>query len=782
MLIRAAGLPLRWLHELAAFQSVESESEMKIAAEVRRAFDAALLSLEESPLRTAVYKARRDFFQKNKTPANAFFEQLHGHRGASGIDQLMDGLDRWKSTLAASEENRKAYSQALAANHQLLRQAARNETLCRALLFASHDLLERLPSFAEKPVENFNKKDRQAALSLLQYLSRSVVKTTPLSRFTTVGMQRLGQVNEPGNDFFSASKPVITPNVALLPAIYEVLLQEPAFYRALSVALNPCITGRSEEARTDGTRQTWIYFDGENESFQQMGSNPVAEVVIKTLLGQQGNMPFSRLLEALENLVEATAEQLQSLVFELIEYGLLEWVLPEKGLSPGWCGGLYQFLGFLPQQPPMIVDAAALLQWLRTAARTLPYQTIEATLDMQRETVRTVQDFFEKYGNPAPPISPEHIFFEDVAETLEAHVPEAALQSLTKDLAECWRNRNAQSFSPLRSRLYAFARKNLPDGRSIDFQEFCRTFLAQNPETQATPVANRKTTDRVHKIGVLFQVFRDETGRYRAVVNGLFPGGGKMFARWLHLFPTTVTESLKEWLSTERNGAIPFPWQGWSNANFQPVISSRQLSVPFGRTACLKAGQQIYLGNLAIQFDTGGFHLIDGETNEPVLLTDLGLEAPESRPPAMQILWHLGVPYVSIEALLPSRKWIQGGADWHLMERTTSGDLILSRQSWRIGLSILQQWLTVKSDVDFFVRVRAEMAEMKIPRQFFAHFVGEKPQYFDLNSPLLMQLFAKLLKQGKHPLLLTEMMPLPEHCVVEKDGLHAAEFVLEFEV
>ncbi|MBK7937589.1 MAG: hypothetical protein IPJ82_11060 [Lewinellaceae bacterium] len=45
-----------------------------------------------------------------------------------------------------------------------------------------------------------------------------------------------------------------------------------------------------------------------------------------------------------------------------------------------------------------------------------------------------------------------------------------------------------------------------------------------------------------------------------------------------------------------------------------------------------------------------------------------------------------------------------------------------------------------------------------------------------------MYLFGKMLRQTEHPVLLTEMLPMPDQCVVRKEGLHAAEFVVEFEV
>jgi hypothetical protein len=769
MLIRTGGLPLQWLEELACEWPEGNVPETELAAAVQRAFDAALSALDDSPLRTAVYNARRDFFQKRKMPGEAFERFLEENQEKPNIVQLLENLNFWKRNQNSKKDFFQRYENALQANYRLLQEAAKDETLRRALLFASHDLLDRLPGFSQKSPESFNKKDRQTALSLLQYLTRAVAKTSPLSKFTTVS---LWQPARPRDTDFSISKSVVTPNVALLPALYQVLLREPAFYRALSISLNPSIV-RNEQPTTKNEQLTWLYFDGENESFQQMATNSVAELTVEILLENGRKMPFSALLAQLEKEVEASPEQLQHLVFELIDYGLLEWDWPEKGLFPGWCGALYNFLGFLPEQSPLIVEAAALLQWLRATARVLPFQPLEDAQASQREAVRQVKDFFERHGAAPPPIPPEQIFFEDVEETVEADVSQEAVLALANDLAECWKKRGIQALPPFRERLFSFAEKTLQEGQVVDFLSFCKKLLEEKT-TSGSALRSCATVKEAYKIGALLQIFKDENGKFRAVVNGLFPGGGKLFARWLHLFPAGLTGRLKTW-----NDAIPFPWLGWSNANFQPVFSEKTLAVPSGR---MRGNSEILLGNLAVRRISKGVQLIDIETNEPILFTDLGLESPESRPLAMQVLWYLGVPWVSLACLLPARIWGRAGEGWFFWERVEFGSLVLARRAWQPSEERVAKWLAAINEADFFRLVRGEMSAAGVPRCFFAKFFQGKPQFFDRDCPISMILFAKMLRKRKTPPVLTEMLPLPEQCVVKKNGARVAEFVLEFEV
>ncbi|MBX2889953.1 MAG: lantibiotic dehydratase [Saprospiraceae bacterium] len=778
VLIRVAGLPLRWLEAISAKWPSEEAADDWVAERVRECFDAALHALDTSTIRTAVYNARRDFFAKKKTPSAAFFQLLIENQHEPAIAQLLENLLRWEEKAKALDAFDQRYEQVLKDNYRLMQEAANEENLRRALLFASHDLLHCLPEFSQCPLDRLNKKSRQTALSLYQYLTRAVVKTSPLSRFTTVALWQHGP-----QAAVTFGKAQATPNVAILPALYEMLLREPAFYESLQLALNPSIVRMATN-----TRWTWLYFDGEQESFQKLEGDPIAGLIVEWLLEQGGKMPYSDLLSRLEGKVDAARAQVATRVSDLIDYGLLEWELPEKGLSPAWCGALYNFLGFLPAHTPLLVDAAAFLQWMRVAARSLPHQPLEDARVMQHETLVMASVFFEKYGGSFPAIPPEQIFFEDVTQSVESNVPLEVMETLAKDLTTYWQANKASVLSPFRARLVAFAQRNMADGQCVGFLDFCERFFASNTATSENR-AERCAQDFVGKMGALLQVFRNDSGDFSAVVNALFAGGGKMFARWLHLFPAEATSQLQHWNVGGAKGAgfdeevltVAFPWQGWSNANFQPALFHNALAVPDGRTNPIRDGRMVLLGNLEVRWEAGCLQLIDRESNKPIVFSDLGLEAPETRPPAMQVLWHLGMPQISLERLLAHRRWAEGGAGWRVAERVAHGSLFVARKMWNIEDVLLERWRFEQRESRFFRLVRKELSDMEVPQRFFGRLSHGKPQYFDVNSPLSMQLFAKMLRNQRGSLLVTEMLPMPEQCVVEQEGARAAEFVVEFQ-
>jgi hypothetical protein len=559
--------------------------------------------------------------------------------------------------------------------------------------------------------------------------------------------------------FFSEMKAIATPNVAFLPLFYEVLVQFPAFYKALKIRCNPSL-------QTEAGQLQWLYFDGNQESFQQMSRSAVLDWLLPQFEGKDA-VAFPILLEMLQMQVDAPTSDLEAYLLELIDLGLLEWQWPETGLTASWCGNLYQFLGFLPTET-VIVEAAHLLAWLRTAARTLGFLSVPEVKTVQEECLTQLRLFFTQYGVPMPPISAEQIFFEDVAQAVASTVPPDTIRDLAVSVQENWLSRPQHGFTGLRAQLQHFGAELLNIEQNMPFLAFCKAFLAAK---QAQKISDEPFLAPIYrgKMGMLLQPYLDN-GQWRAVVNGLFQGGGKMYARWLHLFPSTLREQLEDWF--ESTGAFPFPWHDWNNANFQPLTVARTLRTPDARKS---AANTLDLNKLSVRRGMDGvLCLWDVSTNQQVILSDLGLEALASKPPVYQILGYLGTAYVSIEALqtdITSWKMLQAGCFYR--PRLESGPLVLFRACWRLEPD-WYAFLTEQKNENFFFALHTAFEALGIPRQFFARKGKEKPQYFDQHHPLSMLQLEKWMRQHPEPIWITEMLPLPEQA-----GESATELVLE---
>lgn len=768
-LTRSAGLPFARLSALAtdlmpAEPAVQHsrQSWSDCAVEVQAAFDVLLAALPLSPLRTTVYRARRDFFQRRRLPDTRFWD---GMPAAAALSEAIEHYRAAEQALRAAEAAwEQQYAEAVQQGYTLLQAIACEPEFQRALLFASHSLLEQLPRFAETPVRNFTKKERQTALAVLQYATRMATKTAPLSRFARVSIAvSAASEHDEAPDF---GKAVATPNVALLEAFYALLLRHPVFYRSLPLALNPCIVAAGADV------YSWVYFDGEQESFQHLEANPALDFLCETLLNNRRQMPFEALLTALAAATEAGREQAEAYLLQLADAGFVEWVLPEPGLSADWCSSLYRYLGFFPVEL-LLVDTAALLQWLRSTARMLPYQSVPEAIAAQRAAAEQVRGYFERWNVPVPPIPPEQLFYEDV------EVPDVAQvvpQAVLDQLADAWRERPGQALPAARAAFAAFVQETVRPGQPVAFLELARAFLEQqrnghlarkdagrSSEAQKPrDTGVRLTRDQT---GALVQIFEHQ-GEPMAVVNALYPGGGKLFARWLHLFSPNVLRAWRAWANSCPGAAAlaAFPWQGYFNANLQPALTDDALAVPGGRVRTQAGGQHFLLGNLEVVVDDDRPTLRDRASGRSLVLIDLGLEAAETRPPVMRLLRQVGVPYVSREALLPeSCTWqpLQEGVA--LRPRCCRGTLVLARATWSVEAVVWETWVPLPpiSPASGYRRLREVLAGLEVPRHFWAHSGAEEPQAFDRDSPLSMLLFQKILRQSAGRLYLTEMLPVP---------------------
>ena len=799
MLIRSTGLPFDSLDGLATdWKTVEQALEVgrakrtEAALALQAAFDSTLQALDMAPLRTQVYNCRKAFFQKEKLPGDQVLEHWASAKQPA-LEQLCAAITNFRQAekVCIQAENALAaeYEKTVLQGFFELQKIAETELFQRALLFASHSLLGQLPRFTNQPASNFGKKERQAGYSILQYVARMATKTTPLGYFNTVSVQALHE--DP--DTLPFGKTLVVPNVALLEAFYAVLLQAPEFYRALSVRLNPCITA------SGAMRYSWLYFDGETESFQEAEATGLLHHIVDLFLEKDREHSIEGLLDQLVAAVEAERSNLETYLLNLTDVGFLEWVLPETGLSANWCSTLYQFLGFLPPAP-LIVETAALLQWLRNTARTLSYQSVDVALESLETTRDELTAYVDRYGLALPLIPLEQLFYVDVEQSMPAGIPEAAMGQLVAELTDCWAARLPTAYPEARAAWLGFVQENTAPGKPVGFLELCRAYLKKTryaaptrpatsstrPTTSSTrpTTSSRRASGSPQKIGALIQPFC-ENGRWYAVVNSLYPGGGKLFARWLPLFSSEVTDAVQDWFQSgpQPNAVVQFPWQGYFNANNQPQLAADVLFVPGGRTrpAALPTrpttssrrtsagGDACLLGNLELIRENDAPQLRDGATGRPVELVDLGLEASETRPPVMQLLWQLGVPYVSLAQLLPGDAWQPLKNRQALYRRRyVFRGLVLARAAWLVEETVWKLWLeSTNTELDFFKKTRSILAQLNVPRHFFGHLGPAKPQYFDGDSPLFMQLFRKNLEQGGGVLILTEMLPVPDGKALE---------------
>ncbi len=342
IVVRRAGLPFAELEKFCFdFTTLEKElleAEQRLQQTFSRTLDILkqeLSRLPDSPERTKIYNAQKVFFQKKKCSDIPENEQV-----TAAFSHFLDMQRRQQQ---AAENLQNQYQQSLTAAYRHLQELASNPLLQRALLFSSLDLLHQIPSFVSADPAAFSKKERHTAMGLLKYATRMAVNTTPLSQFASVGVQQTGDPVPDDTDrefgeaatnrrfetaFFStiSDRVKITPNVALLDAMYSVLLNEPVFYRSLRVILNPMIRG----AET-GT-YTWWHFNGSAEAIQELPIRGAAQFLVEQLLSTERTAPFTGLTQILADATESEPNAAETYLLELVDIGLLSGYCPNTAI------------------------------------------------------------------------------------------------------------------------------------------------------------------------------------------------------------------------------------------------------------------------------------------------------------------------------------------------------------------------------------------------------------------------------------------------------------------
>lgn len=698
-------------------------------------------------------------------PDNSLFPLILIRRAGLPLEAL--NLRHLHAQASAAE-----WQAAFAHNIEALQARSADEALQRALLFSSHDLLERLPIFQASDPRQLNKSGRKIALSLWQYTARAAAKTTPLSRFAYVSFLNTAAESPDLPDFLLETKAVLSPNSALLPAFYAVLLQRPDFRKALKVQLNPALQLK------DGQLQWWQYqMAEETECLRAAEAKPVYLALIQLL--NKGAISYADLLQALESWTELPRTEIEAWAEQLFEQGMLEWVWPVRGLESGWAGALYQLMGRI-QGDPLFDATAFCLQWLRGAARTIGFQPIEEAIQTQRNVQAECARYFEQQGMEGPPIPATQVLLEDAERYAALPVPVTQLQQWADSLATLWRAGAGKRPGSIlqHKRVFAPAAEILQAGQTLPFMDFAQALLSDSAANLQDPAQTLSPLPYEGPIGAILQPFHAEDGTAKAVVNGLFAGGGKMFARWLHLAkPDALKQVRAQWAALQARSAqyiwCQFPFQSWSNANIQPQLAEYQLIVPGGRFQ--QTGKALRIADLQVCRQNDYLFLQDPQSGKAIRTLELGLEAIYEKPSIMQLLWWLTHPYVSLQQCLDGVeiRQIQEGVSF--VPRLEKEKLVLQRARWAVQAPVYKTWLGEKPESSFEQMGKALKA-LQIGSHFFAATEGERPQYFCRHIPLSMLLLEKMLRNTTSArLIITEMLPGPEQA-----GDYATEIVMEF--
>jgi len=317
---------------------------------------------EDQDTQNKVQNLRRDIFNERKLKNNKVRKALEVL--PEPLVNLLNGyiqlVKKIKEEEALGEE---VYENELTKGREELKTLVDSEPLKKGLLLSSKTLLNRIDSFVKRPAEKFRKKEFQVEQSMLQYLTRMFAKTSPFSTFTNLSV---GSFADNGHTFDITRsngeeqvKGHIRLNNYLLKYLIDLLKNYRQAYLQLPLRCNPTIQKKEDH---------FFYLTNNNniESFQRIPYNPVVELIINKVAEKSQGEVFSDLINDLKEEIDATAEDLENYVQQLVDFGLLEYNLGVSGIDPDWDRKLIKILQpLIDSETPHIKELTEQLSYIR---------------------------------------------------------------------------------------------------------------------------------------------------------------------------------------------------------------------------------------------------------------------------------------------------------------------------------------------------------------------------------------------------------------------------------
>lgn len=317
--------------------------------------------------------------------------------------------------------------------------------------------------------------------------------------------------------------------------------------------------------------------------------------------------------------------------------------------------------------------------------------------------------------------------------------------------------------------------------------------------------------------GFFVQLFteKDEAGKktLKGVLNGTFPGFGKLMSRFLHIFDEEVTEDLRKW-NLDMGGADDLLIEdcdaSYFNANLHPPLLPYEIWMPGGHNS-LPAEKQLPITDFTVKYNsaTGHLDLVHAPTGKNAYVFDLGFQGHNGRSQLFQLLekftktrYLFASPVASaVSNKANSKERLKDTAETLAVPRVVyENKIILQRRGWYIPRTELPLPALHETPCTYYNRINAWRRSLNIPDEVFvfintdrfnastqANDEGKrpgrddyKPQYINFNSPLLVNLFEKITGKITHTLRIEEMMPASRDLFSFGTGRHVTEFMVQW--
>jgi len=932
ILVRVSGGAFEQLETLNLKKSLQTVNEIhqlkKSLTELKEKISQRLYQTipqrNDPKARNLLLNFRRNIFNDRYIPADALDKVISYL--PKGLKENLKSYFKIKESIGhMREKGEDVFSREVTQLRKNLHALAADEKLQKGLLLSSQSLLKRIPAYTAKE-SHLQKKDLQTERGLVKYISRMYAKTSPFSTFTNLVMAKPASSPGPEKSFLwleNDKKAKVINHIRLNNYLYHyletLLCKNPDIYPLFLIRPNPTL----KQGQTQ-----YLYLTNNNniEAFQRIPVNPVLEVFRQLTGEKKEGIPFNELVRTIiaNEYIDASAEDIQSYILQLIEYGFLEFNIGVSGIDPDWDIKLGNVLHNINRDNIDIPLLSELPETLKNI-RTLACQYGEAPFHQRNEILEkafhqfkaTCMKLHEAAGLPGDErkspeedehsqieksfpgqnqeevfkhqsstyfyFKPEQMFYEDT--TLDI-TPLADEQSLMEFIASLHgllqQMRHFEGHRDEQDKMRYFFIEKYGKDASVElmtfYEEYYREFkkpeaefLQQKEEKeeakkaaftvpavkerqernkawlkQLTALLSQPTTLKSF-VGVQGAVFQksplpaggkngcsygsfiqfykekkeDGEEKLMGVLNASFPGFGKLFSRFLHIFDNSITDDMRKWNESLTGDSLLVEDcdASYFNANLHPPLMPYEVRIPGGHNS-LPPGKQIPITELRVGPDETGkcLQLLHEPSQKRVYIFDLGFQGHKGRSQLFQLL----EKFTLTEILFPmplvnaadslqhpdekEEKEEKKGRKIRINPRVVYDDrLILRRKTWHIPREKLPYKISGESFWDYFLRVDEWRSELQVPGEVFVYVVDRfqtpnvntddaakgkrnqkvsrddyKPQYISFNNPFLIDLLEKIIKRVPDSLKIVEMLPNSRQLLKIGQGRHITEFTVQW--
>ncbi|CAN5826209.1 hypothetical protein BH11BAC7_BH11BAC7_04250 [soil metagenome] len=376
VLLRISGGPFHEMellnvHETAEILKRIAGEKLKKEALKNKLSDALFIFIQtitDSKLQNFLLNTRRDIFNNRKISPEKIAEAEKNI--PDSIKKIWDEYFSATNVIFQSEAaGEKCFNEELIIIREHFKKIVQNENLQKGLILSSKTLLDQVHLYLKKDSGSLKKKELQIEQGLMKYITRMYTKTSPFSTFTNLAIAQVA-ADTPGNTFLYSDEsvpPRVTSHIRLNNFIFQYL--KTLFFKNKEIYVNfllrPNPTTRKEE-------EIYIFLTNSNniESFQRIPFSEVLELLINLCSENKDGIIYKDLVQSIiENqYIDASKEELEEYIQQLIEYGFFEYNIGVSGIDPDWDIRIVEKLKQMGEQLPLVKELTDVLKEIREVA------------------------------------------------------------------------------------------------------------------------------------------------------------------------------------------------------------------------------------------------------------------------------------------------------------------------------------------------------------------------------------------------------------------------------